>query len=218
MNRQKLRLYSNLLFAPTLLVVIASVQIYRAQVYGQSPWKGGGFGMFSSVDSPGSRFLRCYLLTEHGQIPVYLPRRYSAALRRIRTAPRVEHLEELAQQLAIASWVPFDHHRRVLGLVEDDPDTRSGGGLGLQSPALDEEVLPVGPPVDLTEADTSGDRYLSPWYRLKGRHEPAPEHPLDLDGVRVELWRFDFDPGPLEVRAVLWQAVTFQKPDPKAEP
>lgn len=36
--------------APLLLVFTAAVQILLAQVADLSPWKGGGFGMFASLD------------------------------------------------------------------------------------------------------------------------------------------------------------------------
>jgi hypothetical protein len=36
--------------APILLLVTAAVQILLAQVADLSPWKGGGFGMFASLD------------------------------------------------------------------------------------------------------------------------------------------------------------------------
>jgi hypothetical protein len=36
--------------APLLLVMTAAVQILLAQVADLSPWKGGGFGMFASLD------------------------------------------------------------------------------------------------------------------------------------------------------------------------
>jgi hypothetical protein len=38
--------------APLLLVITAAVQILLAQVADLSPWKGGGFGMFASLDHP----------------------------------------------------------------------------------------------------------------------------------------------------------------------
>ena len=36
--------------APLLLVVTAAIQIVLAQIADLSPWKGGGFGMFASLD------------------------------------------------------------------------------------------------------------------------------------------------------------------------
>ncbi|MFK8004082.1 MAG: hypothetical protein AB8H86_31240 [Polyangiales bacterium] len=43
--------------AALLLAVVAAVQIVRAHSLDQSPWCGGGFGMFATVDGR-TRFLR----------------------------------------------------------------------------------------------------------------------------------------------------------------
>lgn len=45
-----------------VLLLVAAVQMVRANRTNQSPWKGGGFGMFSSIDSPGERFVRIKLI------------------------------------------------------------------------------------------------------------------------------------------------------------
>jgi len=42
---------------PVLLVAIAVAQIVTATYGTLSPWKGGGFGMFASIDGPASRSL-----------------------------------------------------------------------------------------------------------------------------------------------------------------
>ena len=36
--------------APLLLVVVATAQLGLAHAYDLTPWKGGGFGMFSTID------------------------------------------------------------------------------------------------------------------------------------------------------------------------
>lgn len=41
-----------------LLVVTAAAQMTAARVATLSPWKGGGFGMFSTLDAPGFRDVR----------------------------------------------------------------------------------------------------------------------------------------------------------------
>ncbi len=49
------------LAVPALLVLIAVSQLGRAVVQDISPWKGGGFGMFSTLDRPTARSLELYL-------------------------------------------------------------------------------------------------------------------------------------------------------------
>jgi hypothetical protein len=46
------------LVAPLLLVALAALQIGLATGFGLSPWKGGGFGMFATLDHPGLREVR----------------------------------------------------------------------------------------------------------------------------------------------------------------
>lgn len=53
--------------APGMLVGIALVQFGQAQFGTLSPWKGGGFGMFSSVDSIRTRVIGCEAVTTAGE-------------------------------------------------------------------------------------------------------------------------------------------------------
>jgi hypothetical protein len=56
---------------PATLVVVASIQVTLAQHADLVPWKGGGFGMFSTVDSPFLRVLNVSLQTSEGrELPV----------------------------------------------------------------------------------------------------------------------------------------------------
>ena len=52
--------------APLVLILIACLQIYLTQTQELSRWKGGGFGMFSTLDSPSARFLRISI--EHSSV------------------------------------------------------------------------------------------------------------------------------------------------------
>ena len=45
-------------------------QFYRARAYHSTPWKGGSFGMFSTIDLPPSRLHRVYLIQGDTQIPI----------------------------------------------------------------------------------------------------------------------------------------------------
>ena len=44
-----------------LLLSVAGVQVTLAKTAGLSPWKGGGFGMFSTTDDAGRRRVRVYV-------------------------------------------------------------------------------------------------------------------------------------------------------------
>jgi hypothetical protein len=57
----------DLWLVPALLVCIACSQIVRAHTGTLSPWKGGGFGMFASMDAPGMRFFTVQALDRDGE-------------------------------------------------------------------------------------------------------------------------------------------------------
>ena len=53
--------------APSVLFGVALIQLTLAFSRDLSPWKGGGFGMFASVDAPSMRELDCTAVTENGK-------------------------------------------------------------------------------------------------------------------------------------------------------
>lgn len=58
--------------APLLLVLVAFYQIFRTQTLLSSPWKRGGFGMFSTVDSFGERGIDCKITDAAGDAKTIL--------------------------------------------------------------------------------------------------------------------------------------------------
>jgi hypothetical protein len=91
--------------APLLLALVAGVQIYRAFAYGQSSWKGGGFGMFASLDAPDSCVVRIYLSTGGGEKRVLAPEALRKAGRLLRTVPTQANLARFTGHLARQKWV-----------------------------------------------------------------------------------------------------------------
>ena len=92
--------------APALLAVVATAQFAIAHATPLSPWKLGGFGMFSTGDVPRSRVLRVRLQTETGAFVVPGPRGPLAT----RAWPREDDLRAAARGAVCASWrlIPFD--------------------------------------------------------------------------------------------------------------
>jgi hypothetical protein len=92
--------------APIALTVIAIQQVVITRVERLTPWKGGGFGMFSTVDSPGHRMTRAYLLIGGREVPVVLPRgdALERRLSQLKSWPSDSRLEALATALADRSW------------------------------------------------------------------------------------------------------------------
>lgn len=97
--------------APAILVLVASVQLYRAHVHQQSPWAGAGFGMFAVIDGHDQRFVRLYLTTPHGEEPIALPRGVEEEELAVRVVPSGRNLGVLA--------------RRAFAIVQSErPDAR----------------------------------------------------------------------------------------------
>lgn len=93
--------------APALLVAIAVFHLFSTHLTSQSPWKGGGFGMFSTIESPSSRVVKAWLHTADGKIPIEIPKEFGKQQGRIRTLPSQTAIDRLAQKLATATWGPM---------------------------------------------------------------------------------------------------------------
>jgi hypothetical protein len=170
------------LVAPALLGVIAVAQMSFAHFSTLSAWKGGGFGMFSTVDSPGARFLRIYLVTDRGEVPVLVPPDQQQLARELRTTGSAALATALARTLADARWVSLrlasaeQYYRRLL------PDN------------VRPEALPEprrGPAARAPVIDLQRYNFVR---TLKAGESPgADDTVLTVKRVRVELWKYAFD-------------------------
>jgi hypothetical protein len=82
-----------------LLLGLALAQVAGYASFGLSPWKGGGFGMFSTNDHGGFRSVRVLELSASGERRVALPQSLERLQRHVREAPRRSNLERLAAEL-----------------------------------------------------------------------------------------------------------------------
>jgi hypothetical protein len=96
--------YRRAALAPLCLCLVAGLHVARVWTAGQTPWKGGGFGMFSTVDDESARFVRCYLVTDDDEIPLPVPPAAEKFVAELRAAPTQARLDELARRLAGQSW------------------------------------------------------------------------------------------------------------------
>ena len=107
--------------APILLVLVAVSHAYLVLQHDLSPWKGGGFGMFSTVDKHEARWFRVYLQTDVGSVVPEFPLAFDsrkALLRRgkeLGALPTRTALDEFAHELARGEsrWV----HCRPTGVA-----------------------------------------------------------------------------------------------------
>ena len=176
-----------LLIAPALLLVgVAGIQLMRARTTGLTPWKGGGFGMFSTVDSGRARFLRAYLVTGSGDVPIDLPADESVRqlVRRVQALAHERDVRQLAALLARITWIPTGATAATAAPIPDP------GGIGRRRP------LPYRPL-----------RALEP--------APAPDRRVSA-AVRLELWRYQFEPATRTLVARRSMSVVAPPPSPRS--
>jgi hypothetical protein len=96
--------YRRAALAPLCLCLVAGWHLVRVWTCQQTPWKGGGFGMFSTVDDESARFVRCYSVTDSGKLPLPIPPAADKTIAELRAAPTQAKLDELARRLAEQDW------------------------------------------------------------------------------------------------------------------
>jgi hypothetical protein len=92
------------LIAPALLLALALAQIGGWLVFDLSPWKGGGFGMFSSNDHGAFRQVQVFEQSGAGERRVTVPSELDRLRRHVREIPREANLRRLG--LALRREVP----------------------------------------------------------------------------------------------------------------
>ena len=96
-----------------LLLAVTGVHLVLRQSAGLSPWKGGGFAMFSTVDSPGTRTVRVSLLTGRSEVPAVIPASFGDAVDELRALASADRAHDLAADLARRFWVTGPGGRAV---------------------------------------------------------------------------------------------------------
>lgn len=96
------------LIAPAMLTVVALTQWYHVGAQRLTPWKGGGFGMFSTTDSRHTRAVRCFLARYQGdeieQLQIEVPAEWWRQLDELAYMPTEERAGRLARVLAAGDW------------------------------------------------------------------------------------------------------------------
>ncbi len=148
--------------------------------------------MFSTIESPSSRVLRAYLVTEEGRIPIMVPKRFGRLEESIRTHPTEERLDRLAESLSQGVWVPH----RILPSQEEYRQLSARYFGDRAAPDLPE---PKAHPLALDHADHLNQLLeRMQFVRMldeKKEEEPEARHAIRLSGVEVELWQLELAPG-----------------------
>ena len=134
---------------PVIAAVIAVAQMITASTTELSPWRGAGFGMFSTVDAHHQRFLRVSVTDERGTpIPMDVEdlaahERLDGPVGNVLGWPTDGHLERLAAELLQVRLVVEDGVARPASAYTPplDPGVRvipllTGGEVGIEVYAI----------------------------------------------------------------------------------
>jgi hypothetical protein len=91
------------LLAPVVLAVVAVNQVYLATAGDLSPWRGGGFGMFSTADRPEHRAVRTGFVVGGDVVPADVPALLQDPVAGLGTA--FLEVKTLPDERRIAAWV-----------------------------------------------------------------------------------------------------------------
>jgi hypothetical protein len=166
--------------APVCLLLIVGLHAYRVIAFDQSRWKGGGFGMFSTVDAESSRFLKIYLTFADGRtVPVPLPDAFRKRGDTLRVLPSPAVAQELADRLLKLRWRRQSTERQQeahTGNARPKDHVWSTADLHPAEESVD-EPLTIGIPSDYAPV-------------AAGAHASQGSAPI---AVRVEVWRQRYD-------------------------
>jgi hypothetical protein len=104
------RMVTSRLLPPLLLVVVAVVQIVLAQTGDLTPWKGGGFGMFATLDHGAYRNVDIVVAAPDRSEGLEIPESLETAVARAAAFPADWLMRALAEGVAAREK---RHHRAV---------------------------------------------------------------------------------------------------------
>lgn len=110
----------------SLLVVVACAQVTLATTAGLTPWKGGGFGMFSTTDDGGRRYVRVFVSGAERSEEIAISPSLQDAARRAAALPVDGELWRLARRVVERERQhrrPVDMVRIETWRIEYAPDT-----------------------------------------------------------------------------------------------
>ena len=166
--------------APLCLLLVAGFQVGRVWLASQTPWKGGGFGMFSTVDAESARFLRCYLITAESRLPLALPPALDKSVAELKAAPSPGGLKQLAVKLARQEWRWRDERQR-----QEAATIAEHEGVAITAASLRSSP----PPATTSDDSLPGRQHVLEPIALGTNDSSA----VDFAAVKVECWRYRYD-------------------------
>jgi hypothetical protein len=95
------------LLPAAIMTLVALLQIYLAHTARLDPWKGGGFGMFSTTEGGPNRHVHVYLSGVAGEERIDTPDSLEDLEHRVRTLPTTSRMQEFARALSAARSYRF---------------------------------------------------------------------------------------------------------------
>lgn len=178
--------------APALLVVVACVQLTLVRTHDLLPWKGGGFGMFSTLDRPGARLLRVWLITPEGEALVASPPEYDVQKLRLIHMPNTALLDDVARQTARYEWLVYTYDQ-LAAMNDLSKEMRRQILRNAARQRVASEADSSAPPLPVYPAAVAFPASQQ-WMKPGGVA-------AEVTGVRVEVWRVLYDPDRRESRA-----------------
>ncbi len=106
------------LIIPFVSILILIVQIFNMKKNNLSSWKGGGFGMFSSIDAPIHRSMKLTVLVENNKmLPIQIPRVLKNHANFILVFPSNENIFSFKKKIREMVW--FERDGFLLPLHEE---------------------------------------------------------------------------------------------------
>lgn len=162
---------------PLLVTVVAINQIVFSHFGILASSEGGGFGMFSSVDSPETRFLQVESWDSNGE-KIDLKLLYEGSpisenlLNRIKAKPDKSLLKALAKFLLNSEFVPVDATKQLL--IDE---------IRSENPQLDSFDNSIG--------DTEDKEIYK--FASKRDGEELRDEIVSLSKVKLQMWTIDFN-------------------------
>jgi hypothetical protein len=98
---------------PALLLAVALNQLRLVVFHDLTPWCGGGFGMFSTTDGRGARFVRAVALGPGLRIELPVPPELEERAQAAAALPSPAALRALARELAPHASSEFEEPERI---------------------------------------------------------------------------------------------------------
>jgi hypothetical protein len=167
---------------PVVLIVIALIQLLECHAGNLTPWKGGGFGMFSTSDGVDARFIKAYLIMNKGDMPVSVPSIFGREEQLVRTWPDKKQLTDLATEMTGLYW--FTGH----------------SSMGALQAKEDRALFP--------KLTLSANRPRATFGTNTPEQFLDEDEFVPVLGVRLEVWRMSTNSSGTVLRAEPWMSVT----------